>query len=38
MTISEPDVTPDYDLTDEIPANEVEAEPEHIDHTKGDDA
>lgn len=40
MAISEDDLTPDYELTDDIPENEVEAEPEHIDHTAqgGDDA
>lgn len=39
MTIDENDLTPEGDLDDEIPEVELEAEPEHIDHTtEGGDA
>lgn len=31
-------MTPEGDLDDEIPENELEAEPAHIDHTVGEDA
>lgn len=29
--VSSEDLTPDYELTDEIPENELEAEPRHED-------
>lgn len=35
MPLSEGDLTPEGDLDDEIPEIELEAEPEHIDHTQG---